>query len=43
VHDSIGQIWLFTVYDKDMADDLTAGQKRQLKEKLEYEKAQFVR
>lgn len=43
VHDGIDQIWLFTIYDKDMADDLTADQKRQLKERLDYEKAQFVR
>jgi hypothetical protein len=43
VHDTIAQIWLFAVYDKDMAEDLTADQKRRLKRRLDYEKAQFVR
>lgn len=31
------QFWLFTVYDKDQADDLTAEQRKTLKRLLEYE------
>lgn len=31
------QIWLFTVYDKDEADDLTADQCRVLKQRLDLE------
>jgi organic radical activating enzyme len=29
------QIWLFTVYDKDEADDLTSDQRKVLKARLE--------
>jgi hypothetical protein len=31
------QFWLFTLYDKDQADDLTAGQKDMLKDRLKAE------
>ena len=31
------QFWLFTVYDKDEADDLTAEQRKLLKQRLEAE------
>lgn len=31
------QFWLFTLYDKDQADDLTAGQKDILKDRLKAE------
>lgn len=31
------QIWFFTLYDKDEADDLTAGQKRLLKQAIHNE------
>lgn len=31
------QFWLFTVYDKDEADDLTADQRKLLKQRLEAE------
>jgi len=32
------QIWLFTLYDKNEADDLTAAQKRAMKRAIEAEK-----
>jgi len=35
--DSDDQFWLFTVYDKDEADDLTAEQRKMLKQRLEAE------
>ena len=35
--DSDDQFWLFTVYDKDEADDLTAEQRKMLKQRLETE------
>ena len=31
------QFWLFTVYDKDEADDLSADQRKALKHRLEFE------
>ena len=31
------QFWLFTIYDKDEADDLTAAQKKMLKNRLDTE------
>lgn len=31
------QFWLFTLYDKDQADDLTAAQKDMLKDRLKAE------
>jgi hypothetical protein len=31
------QFWLFVIYDKDTQDDLTAVQKRQLKQMLDIE------
>jgi len=36
------QFWLFTLYGKDVADDLTSQQKQILKEMLSYEKAQRI-
>ncbi|MEQ9394695.1 hypothetical protein [Haliea sp.] len=36
------QFWLFTIYGKDVADDLTSQQKLVLKEMLRYEKAQRI-
>lgn len=35
--DADDQFWLFTVYDKDEADDLTADQRRMLKQRLQSE------
>lgn len=35
--DAYNQFWLFTVYDKDQANDLTAIQRRALKQRLELE------
>lgn len=35
--DSDNQFWLFTVYDKDEADDLTPDQRRALKQRLQSE------
>jgi len=35
-----GQFWLFTVYDKDQADDLTPEQRKLLKRMLDNEVAQ---
>jgi hypothetical protein len=35
--DANDQFWLFTVYDKDQADDLTASERRLLKQRLELE------
>jgi hypothetical protein len=35
--DAEDQFWLFTVYDKDEADDLTADQRKMLKARLEAE------
>jgi len=35
--DSDEQFWLFTVYDKDGADDLTSEQRKMLKQRLEAE------
>ena len=34
----LGQFWLFTVYDKDQADDLTPEQRKTLKRLLESER-----
>lgn len=31
------QFWLFTVYDKDQADDLTAAERKAVKQRLELE------
>tara|TARA_R110002072_G_scaffold158380_1_gene309311 strand:- start:365 stop:694 length:330 start_codon:yes stop_codon:yes gene_type:complete len=36
------QFWLFTIYGKDVADDLTSQQKLVLKEMLRHEKAQRI-
>ncbi len=36
------QFWLFTIYGKDVADDLTSQQKLVLKERLRHEKAQRI-
>jgi len=36
------QFWLFTIYGKDVADDLTSHQKLVLKERLRREKAQRI-
>ena len=33
----VDQFWLFTVYDKDQADDLTPGQRKVLKKLLKTE------
>ena len=35
--DADDQFWLFTVYDKDEADDLTADQRKMLKQRLDAE------
>lgn len=35
--DADDQFWLFTVYDKDQADDLTAAERKALKQRLESE------
>lgn len=35
--DADNQFWLFTVYDKDQADDLTAAQRKALKQRLDFE------
>lgn len=35
--DANDQFWLFTVYDKDEADDLTPDQRKMLKQRLEAE------
>lgn len=35
--DASDQFWLFTVYDKDQADDLTATERKLLKQRLELE------
>ncbi|GAB3433879.1 type II toxin-antitoxin system RelE/ParE family toxin [Massilia solisilvae] len=35
--DAEDQFWLFTVYDKDEADDLTADERKALKQRLESE------
>lgn len=35
--DANNQFWLFTVYDKDQTDDLTATQRKALKQRLEFE------
>jgi len=35
--DANNQFWLFTVYDKDQADDLTPAERKALKQRLEQE------